>query len=350
MNVEGARLARQAADEAGGRFVAGSLGPLNVTLSLSPRVDEPAYRAVSFDDVVAAYAEQIAALREGGVDLLLIETIFDTLNAKAAIAAARDVAPELPLWISVTIVDLSGRTLSGQTVEAFWNAIQHADPFIVGVNCSLGAKEMRPHVAELARIVDTYTSCHPNAGLPNAFGGYDEEPHHTAELLRLLRRGRLRQHRRRLLRHDARSRARDRRRGFGDSPQTGPQAPGPPAVQRPGAVRARAGHRLRDDRGAHERDRLGPLPEADRGERLPGRRRRRARAGARRRELPRREHGRRSARRRAGDDDVPEPARDRARGGPDPDHDRQLALLRARGRAQVRPGQGDRQLDQPQGG
>ena len=183
MNVEGARLARRAADEAGGRLVAGSLGPLNVTLSLSPKVDDPAYRAVSFDGVVAAYAEQVAGLREGGVDLLLIETIFDTLNAKAAIAAARDVAPELPLWISVTIVDLSGRTLSGQTVEAFWNSIQHADPLIVGINCSLGAKEMRPHVAELARIVDTYTSCHPNAGLPNAFGGYDEEPHHTAELV-----------------------------------------------------------------------------------------------------------------------------------------------------------------------
>jgi len=184
MNLEGARLARLAADEAGGRFVAGSLGPLNVTLSLSPKVDDPAYRAVAFDDVVAAYAEQIAALREGGVDLLLVETIFDTLNAKAAIAAARDVAPELPLWISVTIVDLSGRTLSGQTVEAFWTAIQHARPLIVGVNCSLGAKEMRPHVAALARIADTYTSCHPNAGLPNAFGGYDEEPHHTADLLR----------------------------------------------------------------------------------------------------------------------------------------------------------------------
>jgi 5-methyltetrahydrofolate--homocysteine methyltransferase len=184
MNLEGARLARQAADEAGGRFVAGSLGPLNVTLSLSPKVDEPAYRAVSFDDVVLAYAEQIAALREGGVDLLLIETIFDTLNAKAAIAAARDIAPELPLWISVTIVDLSGRTLSGQTVEAFWTSIQHAQPLIVGVNCALGAKEMRPHVTELSRIADTYTSSHPNAGLPNAFGGYDEEPHHTADLLR----------------------------------------------------------------------------------------------------------------------------------------------------------------------
>jgi 5-methyltetrahydrofolate--homocysteine methyltransferase len=184
MNVEGARLARQAADEAGGRFVAGSVGPLNVTLSLSPKVDDPSYRAVSFDEVVQSYAAQIRGLREGGVDLLLIETIFDTLNSKAALVAAQDVAPELPLWISVTIVDLSGRTLSGQTVEAFWASVEHARPLIVGVNCSLGAKEMRPHVADLARIADTYTSSHPNAGLPNAFGGYDERPHETAELLR----------------------------------------------------------------------------------------------------------------------------------------------------------------------
>jgi len=183
LNLEGARLARQAADEAGGRFVAGSIGPLNVTLSLSPKVDDPAFRPVSFDQVRASYAEQIAALAEGGVDLLLVETVFDTLNAKAAIAAAREVAPELALWISVTIVDLSGRTLSGQTVEAFWASIEHARPLLVGVNCSLGAKEMRPHVAELARIADTFTSCHPNAGLPNAFGGYDEEPHDTAALL-----------------------------------------------------------------------------------------------------------------------------------------------------------------------
>ena len=183
LNVAGAQLARQAADEAGGRFVAGSLGPLNVTLSLSPKVDDPAYRAVTFDQVVESYAEQIRGLKEGGVDLLLIETIFDTLNAKAAIAAAKDVAPELPLWISVTIVDLSGRTLSGQTVEAFWNSVAEAKPLIVGVNCSLGAKEMRPHVAELSRLAGTYTSSHPNAGLPNAFGGYDEQPHDTAELL-----------------------------------------------------------------------------------------------------------------------------------------------------------------------
>ncbi|ROT32188.1 methionine synthase [Micromonospora sp. HM5-17] len=184
MNLRGAQLARQAADEAGGRFVAGSVGPLNVTLSLSPSVEDPAYRAVTFDQVKAAYAEQIAALAEGGVDVLLIETIFDTLNAKAAVAAAREVAPDLPLWISVTIVDLSGRTLSGQTVEAFWSSIAHAEPLVVGVNCSLGAAEMRPHVAELSRLAGTYVACHPNAGLPNAFGGYDQEPEETARLIR----------------------------------------------------------------------------------------------------------------------------------------------------------------------
>jgi 5-methyltetrahydrofolate--homocysteine methyltransferase len=183
MNLRGAELARQAADEAGGRFVAGSVGPMNVTLSLSPRVEDPAYRAVSFDQVRAAYAEQIQALADGGVDLLLIETIFDTLNAKAAVAAARAVAPHLPLWISVTIVDRSGRTLSGQTVEAFWTAIEHASPLVVGVNCSLGAEEMRPYVADLSRLAGTYTACHPNAGLPNAFGGYDQAPPETSRLL-----------------------------------------------------------------------------------------------------------------------------------------------------------------------
>ena len=183
MNLRGAELARQAADEAGGRFVAGSVGPLNVTLSLSPEVDNPAHRAVSYDQVYTAYAEQMQALAEGGVDLLLIETIFDTLNAKAAIAAAHDVAGQLPLWISVTIVDLSGRTLSGQTVEAFWRSVEHAEPLLAGVNCSLGAAEMRPHIAELARLAGTYTACHPNAGLPNAFGGYDQAPEETARLL-----------------------------------------------------------------------------------------------------------------------------------------------------------------------
>jgi 5-methyltetrahydrofolate--homocysteine methyltransferase len=188
MNVRGAQLARQAADEAAARtgtprFVAGSVGPLNVTLSLSPKVEDPAFRRVSFDQVRDTYAEQMAALAEGGVDLLLCETIFDTLNVKAAVSAAREVAPHLPLWISVTIVDLSGRTLSGQTVEAFWNAVEHADPLVVGVNCSLGAAEMRPHVADLARFADTFTASHPNAGLPNAFGGYDETPEQTASQL-----------------------------------------------------------------------------------------------------------------------------------------------------------------------
>jgi len=181
MNVAGARIAREAA---GDRFVAGSVGPLNITLSLSPRVDDPGYRTHAFEQVKASYAEQIEGLVDGGVDLLLLETIFDTLNAKAAIAAAREVAPETPLWISVTIVDLSGRTLSGQTIEAFWTSVEHADPLIVGVNCSLGAHEMRPYVAELSRLAPCLVSAHPNAGLPNAFGGYDETPEVTSALLR----------------------------------------------------------------------------------------------------------------------------------------------------------------------
>src|SRR5207253_875461 len=182
LNVAGARLARAAAEEFGG-FVAGSVGPLNVTLSLSPRVEDPAFRTHTFDQVRDAYAEQIRGLRDGGVDLLLIETIFDTLNAKAAIAAAKVEAPEIPLWLSMTVVDLSGRTLSGQTPEAFWISVEHAEPLIVGVNCSLGAEQMRPFVEALGRVVPTYTSCHPNAGLPNAFGGYDEQPHDTSRLL-----------------------------------------------------------------------------------------------------------------------------------------------------------------------
>ena len=183
INVAGAGIAREVADAHGG-YVAGSVGPLNITLSLSPRVDEPGFRTHTFDQVVESYAEQIRGLADGGVDLLLIETIFDTLNAKAAIVAARSVAPQLPLWISATIVDLSGRTLSGQTIEAFWTAIEHADPLIVGVNCSLGAREMRPYMADLARVASCLTSCHPNAGLPNAFGGYDETPDVTSSLLR----------------------------------------------------------------------------------------------------------------------------------------------------------------------
>jgi 5-methyltetrahydrofolate--homocysteine methyltransferase len=190
MNLAGAHLARRAADEWSARtperprFVAGSIGPLNVSLSLSPRVDEPAYRSATFDEVAAAYGRQIRALREGGVDLLLIETVFDTLNCKAAIAAALDEAPELPLWLSFTAVDRSGRNLSGQTVEAFWVSVEHARPLVVGVNCSLGATEMRPVVEDLARIATAWVSCHPNAGLPNEFGLHDEKPEDTSRILR----------------------------------------------------------------------------------------------------------------------------------------------------------------------
>jgi 5-methyltetrahydrofolate--homocysteine methyltransferase len=182
MSLEGARLAREVADEFGG-LVAGSVGPLNVSLSLSPRVDDPAYRSATFDQVAEAYAEQIRALREGGADLLLIETVFDTLNAKAAIVAAQDEAPELPLWLSFTAVDKSGRNLSGQTVEAFWISVEHARPLVVGVNCSLGAAEMRPFVEDLAEIAPTWVACYPNAGLPNALGEHDELPEDTSRFL-----------------------------------------------------------------------------------------------------------------------------------------------------------------------
>ena len=264
MNVAGR------ADRARGRratgFVAGSVGPLNITLSLSPQVDDPGFRTHTFEQVVETYAEQIRGLADGGVDLLLIETIFDTLNCKAAIAAAREVAPQLPLWISVTIVDLSGRTLSGQTIEAFWTAIEHAEPLIVGINCSLGATEMRPYVADLARIATCLTSCHPNAGLPNAFGGYDETPEITSTLLREFAQDGLLNVVGSLLRLDARAHARDRRGRARARAANVPIVPvGANAVQRPGAVRDRPRHRLRPDRRAHERHRLRALPPPGRG-------------------------------------------------------------------------------------
>ncbi len=190
MNREAARLAREAADETRRErpvFVAGALGPTNRTASLSPDVNRPAHRAVSFDDLVAVYYEQAAALLDGGVDLLLPETIFDTLNAKACLFALERLFQERgrrwPVIISVTVTDASGRTLSGQTVEAFWHSVRHARPLAVGLNCALGATEMRPYVAELARRADCFTSCYPNAGLPNEFGEYDDTPEHMAAVL-----------------------------------------------------------------------------------------------------------------------------------------------------------------------
>ena len=169
------------------KFVAGAIGPLNKTLSLSPDVNNPGFRAVTFDEVVTAYHQQISGLVKGGVDVLLIETIFDTLNAKAAIFAAkkyfRENNMELPIMISGTITDASGRTLSGQTLEAFYVSVAHANPLSVGLNCALGASEMRSHIEELSQIASCYVSAYPNAGLPNAMGEYDEEPHQTAHFL-----------------------------------------------------------------------------------------------------------------------------------------------------------------------
>ncbi len=170
------------------KFVAGAIGPLNKTLSLSPDVNNPGYRAVTFDEVADAYYEQVKGLVDGGVDILLIETIFDTLNAKAAIYAIkkyfRDTKQkELPIMISGTITDASGRTLSGQTLEAFYISVSHAKPLSIGLNCALGANEMRPHIEELSQLASCYTSAYPNAGLPNAFGEYDEQPHETAHII-----------------------------------------------------------------------------------------------------------------------------------------------------------------------
>ena len=193
LNFEGARIAREVADRWTAkepdkpRFIAGSIGPLPVMLSMSSDVNDPGARKVTFDQVYQAYLEQVRALHEGGVDLFLIETITDTLNCKAAIKAILDLQDEgyepLPIWISGTITDRSGRTLSGQTVEAFWNSVKHAKPFAVGLNCALGAELMRPHIAELARIADTLVSAYPNAGLPNAMGEYDETPDQTGHQL-----------------------------------------------------------------------------------------------------------------------------------------------------------------------
>ncbi len=192
LNRDGARLAKEAAalaekQDGRRRFVAGALGPTNRTASISPDVSNPGFRAVSFDDLRLAYAEAVRGLIEGGADILLLETIFDTLNAKAAVFAMEEVFAEtgsrLPVMISGTITDLSGRTLSGQTPEAFWHSLRHAKPFSIGLNCALGAREMRAHLAEISRVADTLVCAYPNAGLPNEFGLYDESPEYMASLI-----------------------------------------------------------------------------------------------------------------------------------------------------------------------
>jgi 5-methyltetrahydrofolate--homocysteine methyltransferase len=193
LNREGARIAREAADAASTetperpRFVAGAIGPTNRSASISPDVANPGFRAITFKELVAAYGGAARGLIAGGADLLLLETVFDTLNAKAAIFACEEIFAEmgrrLPLMISGTITDLSGRTLSGQTPTAFWYSVRHAHPLTVGLNCALGAREMRAHIAEIARVADTLVCAYPNAGLPNEFGEYDESPEAMAAQL-----------------------------------------------------------------------------------------------------------------------------------------------------------------------
>ena len=189
VNRASARIVRDVADRATEqdgrrRFVAGALGPTNKTLSLSPNVNDPGYREVDFDTVSDIYVEQILALVEGGADFVLIETVFDTLNAKAAIHAARRVDPELPIMLSMTVTDLSGRNLSGHSIEAFWASVRHARPLSVGLNCSFGAAQLRPHIAALSAIADTLIMAYPNAGLPNDLGDYDECPATTSAQVR----------------------------------------------------------------------------------------------------------------------------------------------------------------------
>ena len=195
INCAAARIARERADAWTARtpdkprFVAGALGPTNRTATISPDVNDPGFRNVSFDELVAAYGEAIDGLIDGGVDLLLVETVFDTLNAKAALFAVDEAferrGKRLPIIVSGTITDASGRTLSGQTTEAFWNSVRHARPLAVGLNCALGAALMRPYIEELSRVADTFVSCYPNAGLPNPMSdtGYDEAPATTAALV-----------------------------------------------------------------------------------------------------------------------------------------------------------------------
>ena len=345
MNVAAAKIARAAADKwtkktpDKPRFVAGAVGPTNRTASISPKVSDPGFRNVDFDELREAYKEQVRGLIDGGVDIILIETIFDTLNAKAAGVATLEVFEEkgieLPIMISGTITDRSGRTLSGQTPEAFWYSMRHLKPFSIGLNCALGAELMRPYLAELALVADARISAYPNAGLPNAMGEYDETPDDMAcEIEPWAKDGivnivggccgstpeHIAPHRRARAKPISRGRSpRSRRRCA--SPASSPSCTSDPTTrQLPAATRRQSnndhgkrGTSLHQRRRAHQRHRLGEVPQADRGERLSGRARRRAQPGGERRADPRRQHGRGPARLREGDDDVPQPHRLRAR-------------------------------------
>ncbi len=272
LNRDGARLARRAvrrAEEIDGkpRFVAGALGPTNRTASISPDVNNPGYRAVTFDDLRIAYAEQLRGLIDGGADIILIETIFDTLNAKAAIFASFEVFEEkgvdLPIMISGTITDLSGRTLSGQTPTAFWHSVRHAKPFTIGLNCALGATAMRPHLAELSEAADTLICAYPNAGLPNAFGQYDESPEFMAEQVEGFAReglvnivggccGSTPEHIKAIAEAVAKHK-----------PREDPGTSAADAPLRPRALHADQGYSLRQRRRTHQRHGLRQVPQAD---------------------------------------------------------------------------------------
>ena len=361
INVAAARLARAAADDAERadparpRYVAGSLGPTNRTASISPDVEDPAARNVSWEELATAYRESAEGLLEGGADLLLVETIFDTLNAKAAIFAVRSLAAELgapvPLVISGTIVDASGRTLSGQTVEAFWHSIRHANPVIVGLNCALGPAQLREHLDVLGRVADRPISAYPNAGLPNDLGGLRRDPRGDGDRDARVGRARPGQRGRRLLRHHPRPRCRHRRGGGRPGAAAGPRGAGGDPPLRPAAGgHPAARQRVRQHRRAHQRHRIPEVRPAHR-RRARGRRGGdRPRAGGERGPAHRREHGRGDARRRRRDDALPAAGGGGAGHRGRPGHGRQLQVERAGGRAAPAPGQGSRQLPLAQGG
>ena len=359
LNRTAAELARHVADEFTRkdpdrpRFVAGSIGPTKKQLSMGIHVEDPGRRDVTFDEMVANYKTQIRALVEGGVDILLPETSFDTLVLKACLFAIDEFFEEtgtrLPVMISGTIFD-NHRTLSAQPVEAFYYSVSHFDALSVGLNCAVGVEQMRDSIESLAAICRTRISCYPNAGMPDGFGGFLGDKDHTAAGSRRVRPQRLAEHRRRLLRDNPgldRGDRRGRRRG---ASATGSRPASLVQLQRHGA----AGHPPRDqlhhDRRADQHHRLEEVRPADQERRLrvgPGRG---ARAGRGRRQHHRRQHGRGADRRREGHDPVSQPGLGRPGHRQGPDHDRQLQVECHRGRAEVRAGQVDRQLDQPEGG
>ncbi len=343
LNFEGAKIARQVADEYEAahpgehRLVAGSMGPTNRTASMSQDVNSPASRGVTFDKLREVYHEQARGLVEGGADLLLVETVFDTLNAKAALFAIDEYfqssGQRVPIMLSVTIVDQSGRTLSGQTVEAFWISVSHMELLSVGINCALGAKQMRPYVEELSHLAPVHISCHPNAGLPNAFGGFDETPERMAADLRDFSSngwlniaggccGSTPAHIRAIA---------DAVRGLAphvlSKPERYTRFSGlEPLVLRPGLA-------FRQHRRTHQRHRFAEIFQADSRRRVRSGAGRGPPAGRKRRADHRHQHGRSHARFRARHDHVSAPHRRRARHRPRADHDRQLELEGDRSRA-----------------